>query len=44
MIKDNQKILNRLHVLIDAVIVACSYMLAWYLKFESIFSRIEPNV
>ncbi|MDE6608172.1 MAG: hypothetical protein K2K54_10525 [Lachnospiraceae bacterium] len=44
MIKDNQKILNRIHVLIDAVIVACSYMLAWYLKFESIFSDIEPNV
>lgn len=44
MIKDNQKILNRIHVLIDAMIVACSYMLAWYLKFESIFSDIEPNV
>lgn len=45
MIKDNQKIFNRLHVLIDAVIVACSYMLAWYIQFESIFSGmfVEPG-
>lgn len=45
MIKDNQKLLNRLHVLIDAVIVACSYMLAWYIQFESFFSRflVEPG-
>lgn len=33
MIKDNQKIFNRLQLLIDAVIVAVSYMLAWYVKF-----------
>ncbi len=35
MIKDNQKIFNRLHLLIDAVVVAVSYMLSWYLRFES---------
>ena len=34
MIKDNQKYFNRLHLLIDALIVAGSYMLSWYLKFE----------
>lgn len=33
MIKDNQKIFNRLQLLIDAIIVAVSYMLAWYVKF-----------
>lgn len=33
MIKDNQKIFNRLHIILDAVVTACSYMLAWYLKF-----------
>lgn len=44
MIKDNQKILNRLHVLIDAIIVVCSYALSWYLKFESVFSDLEPGV
>lgn len=40
MIKDNQKIFNRLHVVIDALIVACAYMLSWYIHFESIFSHL----
>ena len=44
MIKDNQKYFNRLHLLIDAVIVACSYMLAWYLRFESIFTEKKQGV
>ena len=35
MIKDNQRYFNRLHVLIDAVIIAVSYALAWYLRFKS---------
>lgn len=35
MIKDNQKIFNRIHLLLDAVIVAISYILAWYLKFNT---------
>ncbi len=35
MIKDNQKIFNRIHLLLDAVIVALSYILAWYLKFNT---------
>lgn len=33
MIKDNQKVFNRLQLLIDALITALSYFLAWYLKF-----------
>lgn len=37
MIKDNQKFLNRLHLVLDILIVIISYMLAWYLKFKSIF-------
>lgn len=44
MIKDNQKYFNRLHVVLDAVIVAVSYMLAWYLKFASPFSDSDPGV
>jgi Undecaprenyl-phosphate glucose phosphotransferase len=44
MIKDNQKYFNRLHIVLDAIIVAASYMLAWYLKFASPFSDIDPNV
>lgn len=35
MIKDNQQHFNRLHVLIDAVVVAASYAFAWWLKFSS---------
>ncbi len=42
MIKNNQKYLNGLHVVIDAVIIAASYMLAWWLKFESPFSNVGP--
>ena len=34
MIKDNQKVFNRVHVLLDAVIVAGSYFLAWLIKFR----------
>lgn len=34
MIKDNQKYFNRLHILLDAIIVAVSYMVAWWIKFE----------
>lgn len=35
MIKNNQKRLNRIHVLIDALVIVASYVSAWYLKFES---------
>ncbi|MBO4337678.1 MAG: undecaprenyl-phosphate glucose phosphotransferase, partial [Lachnospiraceae bacterium] len=35
MIKDNQKYFNRLHVLLDAMIIVGTYLLAWFLKFRS---------
>lgn len=35
MIKNNQRHFNRLHVLIDAIVVAAAYMFAWWLKFSS---------
>lgn len=35
MIKKNQEYLNRLHVLMDAVVVVISYIFAWWLKFAS---------
>ena len=35
MIKDNQRIFNRLHVVIDAMVIALSYLFAWFLKFKS---------
>lgn len=44
MIKDNQKYLNRLHLLSDALIVALSYLLAWFLRFESSLSPIQEGV
>ena len=31
MIKDNQQYFNRLHVIVDALVIAGSYILAWYL-------------
>lgn len=33
MIKDNQKVFNRLHLLMDAVLTAVSYVLAYFIKF-----------
>ncbi len=38
MIKDNQTHLNRLHVVVDGLIVAGSYLSSYYIKFESVFS------
>ena len=35
MIKDNQKRLNRSHVVLDAFVIGISYGLAWYLIIES---------
>lgn len=38
MIKDNQKYFNRLHVLLDALIVAASYFFAYFMKFVGPFA------
>lgn len=35
MIKDNQKYFNRLHVIIDAIVVVISYTMSWWIKFRS---------
>ncbi len=35
MIKDNQALFNRLHVLLDAFVIAGAYWLAWFFKFKS---------
>ena len=44
MIKDNQRYLNRLHVVVDAVVTAASYLLAWWLMFGSRFADKEIGV
>ena len=35
MIKENQKILNRIQVLLDGITTSFSYALAWYIRFRS---------
>ena len=44
MIKDNQKLFNRLHLLMDAMVTAISYLMAWYLKFATSFAETDPSV
>lgn len=44
MIKDNQKYFNRLLVLLDAIITAGSYLLAWYLWIGSHILRVPVGV
>lgn len=41
MIKDNQKMLNWIHVGMDAVIIAISYVVAYYLRFYSSLTNID---
>ncbi len=43
MIKDNQVHLNRAHVIVDGLLVAGSYALSYYLKFESVFADKRPG-
>lgn len=40
MIKDNQRVFNRLHVIMDALLIAVSYILAWYLKFFIFYNEV----
>lgn len=35
MIKDNQRILNNLHVVFDGMVTSIAYIIAWWLKFRS---------
>ena len=39
MIKENQKYLNRLHVVIDAVVIYCSFCFSYYLRFECALTK-----
>ena len=34
MIKDNQKLLNKIHLLLDALVIVIAYILAWVVRFE----------
>lgn len=44
MIKDNQKVFNRLMVIIDAAITAASFMLAYFFKFYVLNNGPGPGV
>lgn len=42
MIKDNQKVFNRLHLIMDALIIIVSYAVAWILHFR-VFNYFGPE-
>lgn len=44
MIKDNQKVFNRLLVILDAVIIAASFMIAYFVKFYILNNGPGPGV
>ncbi len=44
MIKDNQQYFNRLHVVVDALVIAGSYILSWYLYIGSKLNDVGPKV
>ena len=44
MIKDNQQHVNRLHVVLDGLVVIVSYALAWWLKLSGIFTNDHVGV
>ena len=42
VIKDNQKYFNRLLVVLDGIVVAVSYILAWYIRLGSGIWHVNP--
>ncbi len=39
MIKDNQRLFNRLHVVLDALVVAAAYVASYFIRFESFLAN-----
>ena len=44
LIKDNQKYLDRIQVLLDALAIVITYTLAWYIKFKSPLKLVDVGV
>lgn len=44
MIRDNQIFFNRMHVVLDGIVVAASYAAAWTIKFLSPMAETTPGV
>lgn len=42
MIKENQKLLNRLQVVLDGLVIIVSYVLAWYIRFKTGIFQQDP--
>ena len=43
MIKDNQTRLNRLHVLLDALVIAAAYVFSWFITLKSGLFGADPE-
>ena len=41
LIKNNQQLLNGIHVVLDAVVMVIAYMLAWFFRFRSGFFALD---
>lgn len=41
MIKENQKMLNKIQMFLDALMIVTAYVLAWYLRFKSGFFQLD---
>lgn len=42
MIKNNQPLLNKIQVILDAIVIVTSYVLAWGLRFKSGIFELDP--
>lgn len=42
MIKENQKFLNQIQVVLDGIVIVCAYVMAWYLRFVSGIFELDP--
>ena len=41
LIKNNQQLLNRIHVVLDAGVMVIAYRLAWFFRFRSGFFALD---
>lgn len=44
MIKNNQKLLNTFHVVLDALVIIFSYVAAWHIRFRSGILRLRHGI
>lgn len=42
MIKENQRLLNQIQVVLDGIVLICAYVLAWYVRFSSGIFELDP--